>query len=269
VIVENAHEALITEEDAERIIEVRSGRACKKFTRTSNRTHNSRYLLSGGLFKCERCGSNMIGYRNSSEGIYYICGSQPYRRGMGCGPGVYVPKQAVEDEVLSGLRDLVGVCGDPNGFVRMVNQELKRIWQESVGYDPSVPTRVKEIENKIANIRKAVEDGLPDSQWAYTRMRELMGELDGLREKQVVTHEPAKIDVATALAYRKQTEKLLAAGSDTERKRMMKLWVDKVSLAPESLEVEITYKLPPSIVNSDGEGPRSHCIHQWLQVSCR
>lgn len=29
-------------------------------------------------------------YRNESR-PYYVCRSQPYRKGMGCGPGVYVP----------------------------------------------------------------------------------------------------------------------------------------------------------------------------------
>src|SRR5215831_13247578 len=74
-------------------------------------------------FRCQRCGSNMIGFRTSS-GEYYVCGSQPYRKGMGCGPGVYVPRRAVEAEVCQGLGQLLSLCADTEGFTRQVNAEL-------------------------------------------------------------------------------------------------------------------------------------------------
>ncbi len=63
----------------------------------------------------------MMGFR-SMDGRYYVCGSQHYRKGMGCGPGVYVPQAQVEAEVIGGLEQLVGLCADPQGFTRQVNQ---------------------------------------------------------------------------------------------------------------------------------------------------
>jgi DNA invertase Pin-like site-specific DNA recombinase len=125
VIVPNAHPALITEDEARAILFARRrAQATASIPSNRGRSLSSDYVLSGGLFQCARCGANMIGFRTSS-GEYYVCGSQPYRRGMGCGPGVYVPRHAVEAEVCQGLSGLLSVCADPDGFARQVNMELR------------------------------------------------------------------------------------------------------------------------------------------------
>ena len=254
VVVENAHPALITEAEVQQIIEIRKGRTCSKFTKTSNRTHSTSYLLSGGLFKCGRCGSNLMGIRKTKTASYYVCGSMPHRKGMGCGPAVYVAQSDIEREVIDGLSGLLGVCTDPNGFTRKVNKELKRIWEEAVGYDPGTPARILDIDGKIGHIRKAVEDGLSDAEWTNSRLKELMAERDRLSERTVSTGSAPQIDAKTAMAYRRQAEKVLSVGSNAERKQFLKTWVDKITIAPEELEVEITYKLPEPLVLSMGAG---------------
>ena len=211
-------------------------------------------LLGGGLFICGRCGSNLLGMRKTANASYYICGSQPHRRGLGCGSAVYVPQAEIEAEVTAGLTSLLGVCADANGFTRKVNEELRRIWQDSTGYDPAIPHKLRDIEAKIANIRKAVEDGLPDGEWAYSRMRELMVERDALSQQVTVTGEAPQIDVKTAMAYRVQADKIMMAGSYVEKKRLIRSCVDKITMAPDTLEVEINYKLPEAIGALSGSG---------------
>ena len=73
-----------TGEEAQKILEVRKTGGKKRFD-AGSRARVSTYLLSGGLFRCDRCQGNMIGFHTGS-GYYYVCGSQPYRKGMGCGP---------------------------------------------------------------------------------------------------------------------------------------------------------------------------------------
>ena len=221
-------------------------------------------LLGGGLFVCERCGSNLLGMRKTANASYYICGSQPHRRGMGCGTAVYVPQVEVESEVMVGLTSLLDVCADANGFTRKVNEELRRIWQDSTGYDPTIPHKLRDIEAKIANIRKAVEDGLPDGEWAYSRMRELMVERDALSQQVMVTGEAPQIDVKTAMAYRVQADKIMMAGSYVEKKRLLSAWIDKIQLAPETLEVDIRYKIPEPVVDRVGAGARFEAFNKQL-----
>lgn len=252
VVVDNAHEALISEETAQQIMAVRKGRSCSKFNKTSNRTHSSPYLLSGGLFKCSRCGANLVGFERTKEQKYYVCNSVPNRRGLGCGPGVFVPQQEIEREVFAGLQDLMGVCVDTKGFVRQVNAELKRIWEQTHGYDPNVGRSMQEISAKIDNIRQAIEDGLSDAGWANARLAELISQKDKLSLMATVQTTPPQIDASTALALRRDAEKILSHGTNAEKKRLVGAWVDEIKLAPESLEVEICYKIPEPVVDNMG-----------------
>jgi hypothetical protein len=66
----------------------------------------------------------------------------------------------------------------------------------------------------------------------------------------VVTGEPPQIDQETALAYRRQTEKVLAQGSPAERKQIVRTWVADMKLAPERLEVKMSYRIPEPVMHS-------------------
>jgi len=258
VTVENAHEAIITEDEAQQIIAAREKNKTKSFDKGYSRSKDSSYLLSGGLFSCGRCGSNLMGMRKTSEASYYICGSQPHRRGLGCGPAVYVPQAEVESEVMAGIAGMLSVCTDANGFTKIVNEELARIWEESTGYDPAIPQKLKDIDVKIANIRKSVENGMPDADWAYSRMRELIAEKETLSEKVTVTGQAPQISVKEAMAYRSLSGKIIANGTCAEKKKLVRSCVDKITMTPDTLEVEIQFKVPEAIGAYTGSGSRPY-----------
>ena len=165
-----------------------------------------------------------------------------------------MPQEEGEREVIRGLNRLLGVCTDRKGFVKEVNAELRRIWEDSNGYDPSAMSRLSEIDGKIANIRKAIEDGLADTTWANERLKALLAEREQASTASALVGEAPQIDCDTAMAYRHDAERLLAHGDTAERKRFVSLWVDKIQLAPETLEVEIHYKIPEPVVDSMGAG---------------
>ena len=251
VVVPNAHPPIITEDEAKAIAAARRHRReeNRRFDGGCRRSQTSSYLLSGGLFKCERCGSNMIGFR-TSKGQYYVCGSQPYRRGKGCGAGVYVPQEEVEAEVVRGLEGMMSVCADPKGFTRRVNEELRRLWAESTNHNPQAAEQLKQVEAKVANIHRALEDGLADAQWANSRLRELAAEREQLGRHATASTRPPQIDVGTVTAYREQVGRLFAHGKTVEKKQLLRKCVEEMKLAPERLEVEITYRIPEPVMNS-------------------
>ena len=264
VVVENAHPAIITADEAKAIASARRFQSrAKRFDLGYGKSRTSPYLCSGGLFKCARCGSNMIGFRTSS-GRYYVCGSQPYRRGMGCGPGVYVPQAQLESEVVTGLAELLGVCADPARFTRQVNSELRDIWKRERKRDPQQTSGPSELDDRIANVRRAIENGLQDADWANARLRELTAERQALQAA-ALSNRPPQIDTRTALAYRRDAEKLLASGTPAERKQPIRTCVQDMKLAPERFEVEITYRIPEPVMNGVVAGARFYtdrCGHR-------
>ncbi len=44
--------------------------------------------------------------------------------------------------------------------------------------------------------------------------------------------------------YRQQIDKVFAQGTPAQRKGLLRSWVEGITLAPERLEVEITYRVP-------------------------
>jgi len=255
IVVENAHPPLISEEEAKTIAEARARqRQQKSFDTGYHKSRSSTYLLTGGLFQCERCGANMVGFRKSDDRRYYVCGSEPYRKGLGCGPGIYVPQQALEAEVLTGVKELLGVCANAKGLTRQVNEDLRQAWEESRGHDPHAAQRLAETGAKIANIRNAIENGLMDAAWANERLPVLLAERERLLSSATVVGSAPQIDINATLAYRRQTEQILSHGEPQDKKQLMRKWVAEMKLAPEKLEVEITYRLPEPVMNTKVAG---------------
>ena|GEM_PF-5128898 len=119
----------------------------------------------------------------------------------------------------------------------------------SNGCDPDAPRRLQDIVVKIANIRRSIEDGLSDTGWANGRLRELLDDRLAIPSAAEAVGEPPQIDWQTAMGYRKDALRLVAHGTNAEKKRLLAAWVDKIELAPETLEVEIRFKVPEPVVD--------------------
>ncbi|HXX22158.1 MAG TPA: hypothetical protein VEO19_03295 [Terriglobia bacterium] len=135
-----------------------------------------------------------------------------------------------------------------------MNQELRRLWGES-GYVDSAQSRkeIAALETKIANIRRAIEDGLTDASRANSRLRELYAEREVLTAA-LNTPGPPQLDSATVMAYSRETAKLMESGHRAERKRLLRNWVHEIKLKPESLEVSISYRVPDVVMKGVGCG---------------
>jgi hypothetical protein len=109
---------------------------------------------------------------------------------------------------------------------------------------------------------------MPDTTWAYSRMQALLLEKQQLEEVPAVSGQPPRIDASTAMAYRRQTQKILSTGMNTERKQLLCSCADLTKLAPESLEVEITCKIPEPLVNMVGADSIVITNYPPLRMTC-
>ncbi len=249
MIVPNAHPALISEDEALTIYRVRQSKASARFDKGYSRSKKSNYLLSGGIFKCARCGANMIGFAKSNGKTYYVCGSLPNRKGLGCGPGVYVPQAGLEHRVLAGLKDSFAAFGNCRGFISKVNEQLEALWREQTGGQVDTARRIKEIDQKAENLWRAIEDGLCDATRANERLNELKRERSVLESLDSTVSKPPPVDAQVVRRYLADTEKLLSSGHSETRKEIIRQVVQEIKLAPEELQVDITYRIPEPILN--------------------
>jgi len=253
VVVENAHPALLTSDEAKAIVQARQVNSRKGFDNRSRNSRSSGNLLAGGLFKCGRCGSNMVGMDNG-KGQYYRCGSHAYRRGLGCGQGIYIPRTAVEAEVINGLQELIRDCSDSKGFATIINRNLFAQWQASSGHDPRAAKKLADIDRKIANLRQAMEDGFDSKEdllWAKTRLQQLNGEREQLQQQASAIDDIPHLDTGEAAKLRLALEKAFAQGTNATKKLLLRECVESVTLFPDEPVVDIHYSLPAAVLSTN------------------
>ena len=109
VIVENAHPALITADEATAIATARQKKASRHVhsIRTIEHSQTSRYLLSGGLFSARAAAAISSG-TIMPWAITTLCGSQAYRRWR-------MYSQEEVEELIKGLRERLALCADRRG----------------------------------------------------------------------------------------------------------------------------------------------------------
>ena len=153
-----------------------------------------------------------------------------------------------------GLSNVFSVYTDPKGFTRKVNTELRRLFELSNGADRNAARKIADIDTKIANIRQSIEDGLADVRWTNERLNSLFAEREQLSGSVPKPLSPPQINIATALQYRRNAEKVLESAEMKDRKRLLRSCIDTITLNPTELDVEIRYRIPEGIMNSEIAG---------------
>ena len=85
---------------------------------------------------------------------------------------------------------------------------------------------------------------------------ELRQEKKRLARKVAEPGKPRQIDAKEALAYRRRLRRLMAHGTPAERKKLVRACVSEMKLAPQDLEVEMTYKVPEPVMHNVVAGAR-------------
>jgi hypothetical protein len=204
----------------------------------------------------------MTGHTNRGRDGY-ICGAAKYRRGLGCGPRVFVEKELLEDAVWDTVQvwtDAV-MADDCQKVSAEVNEQLAAEWKAAGGADAAAAQgRLRSIDGKIRNLRAALEEGSTDVGWVNARLAELAKERAEALAAQgaaAVPSERPQVNADAVAGYLAGFRKLLPQADDQERRTMLWLLVEGVSLDPDEREVEIRVKLPANAVQRMEAAARS------------
>ena len=254
-IVENAHPAITTLEQAEAVGAVnerqsRLGRDKSKGRMAAVRTQGSRYLLTGGLLVCKRCGANMVGYRNQDR-LYYVCGAKAYRRGLGCGEALQVRKEAIEDAVVEEVGHLFDSWADTKRLMQMMNDELQALEQQESAESVEISRELARVEKETENLRKAIKAGLEDVGWANAELRRLKAEREALLERQeraAPRAEPMRMDLSLVEECRRAFAEVFAEGTNEEKRAFARLFMKRIDVEPDTGDVWMhLFSRPPAL----------------------
>ena len=254
-IVESAHPAIITLKQAEAIMSVneQQSRLCKdksKGRMAAVRTRGSRYLLTGGVLVCKRCGANMVGYRNQGR-LYYVCGAKAYRRGLGCGEGLQIRKEALEDAVVEEIGHLFDSWVDTKRLKQLMNEELQALEQQKSAGSVEITRELAKVGQETENLRAAIKAGLDDIGWANAELRRLKAQREQLvsqQEQAAARPEPKRVDLAFVEECKGAFGEVFANGTREEKRQFARLFVKRIDVDPETGDILMhLFGRPPTL----------------------
>ena len=195
-----------------------------------NRTHRSRYLLSG-LLRCGCCGGDFTIINKNR----FSCSTRK-RKGT-CDNAQSITVQEIEDRVLVGLKDRLMDPELVSAFVEGYQEAVRDEQEQAKAAKSQLEKRKAEIDRKIAGIFKAIEDGLYEPSMK-DRLADLKGQREAL-EAEFIMPEPTSIDVllhprATEI-YGRWVERLdqsLKGDNPHEATELVRSLIDHIDLTP-------------------------------------
>ena len=143
-----------------------------------------------------------------------------------------------------GVQQICSTLIDTEKLTRKVNKELKQLWEKKLGIDPSAPKKLKSIEGRIDNLMRSIEEGLAGTEYANSRIRQLMKEKAALERAVPGDTNPPQIDRGQIHAYLQKLAEALKGGNMKESRELARRCVEGIELAPEGPNVTIKYKTP-------------------------
>jgi len=249
-IIENAHPAIITQEEAEAIHAIREGRKARPGKRGPR---PAPYVLTGGLLTCAKCGANFIG--RHMHGIdYYVCGSQIYRHGADCSEGWYIRQEQADKAVFDVIENVLS--SDPallKTTIREYNNRINALVAMYKSAEADRRAEIRTLDEEIKNLMGSLANGINP-----VTVRDAINERVAHRTRlQAITDMelPAKItlkDVATCAAEVRQ----IAESREPDRKRSaIRRYIAALEAEPQNRTIRVLMQPLDSILSTFGGSP--------------
>jgi hypothetical protein len=236
-VVENAHPAIITPEEAEAIHAIRTqrasrpGKGCKV---------PSPWVLSGGLLVCAHCGANYAGRKKDSRN-YYVCGAHIYRDGIDCTKPWYLRSEDVESAAFDCVQMVL--ASDSKHTRRIVDSYNKWVESQAALYLSTQKSRQAELERlraEIENLTASLAAGVDPVtiRQAINERARHVEKLESLGNVELPTKLSVKDMDCQAVEVRK-----IAESRDTDRKRaILRDYIAAMTAYPEKRTVKVTVR---------------------------
>lgn len=258
VEVENAHPAIITQEELDKALFKKS--KARKIAPTG-RANTSSYLLTGTnlegmpMFICKSCGGNVIGYRSSSKHwSKYVCGISRYKGMAGCSHDYKVDQTWLEQRILAEIETRYTVPERIEQIIKGVKEEIQKGCKDYYKGIDELNKQKDTLEQQLKRLLDAVKAGFDPSIIANeaNEVKDQIRELEG--KIKIVKNNPpnqASIDEEEIKDFFINFSKTFENATIEERRKLVRTFVRQIELDPEMKEVRVQF-YPDNIVHSIG-----------------
>lgn len=255
VRIENAHPAIITQEECQALLALQAERRKEYGWPKADR---NRWLLTGKnllgepMFICAYCNANVIGMQETGRNKpKYGCGSIQYRGKDACYDTFRVEKEWLEEQIINRIRQRYLSTEEINKLVTEVNRVIA---ERTRGYEKTEAEIQKQLRAKtmaIESLLDSLEAALADYERKALIERIAKREAEkAVLERQLVELKKEKptvkpLDREKVLEYRRQFDKIIADGPNAEKKKYLSLFVHRLTLDPVKKEILVSFYSRP------------------------
>ena len=244
IIIPNGIPAMVSEELFNRVAE----RKEKNQHASAHNKGKERYILSTKLF-CGKCMTMMVGEsgqkKNGNIYRYYKCASA--KRKKGCDKKA-VRKEWIEDEVIKGLTIILN---DDATLSAMADKLLELLEEDNVVV-PALEAQLKEVQKSIANLIKAVEQGLL-TRSTKARLEELEAEEETLKESIFIEQNKVPRLSKEQILCVLERFRSLDLSIERNRERLVDALVKCIVLYDDKFIITVTFRDEPIVVMTSEE----------------
>ena len=244
VRVEDAHPAIVSQQDFQKAKKLRASRAPNKM---NPRRAASPYLLSG-LVRCETCGKAMTAAEaKSGRYTYYICHSL-LKRGKGTCETPRLNAKNFERLIVSEIRENVLTESNIRDLVKLLDEEMDGVAREQRERLENIEEELEDVKKRLSRIWQVIETTDIEMADASERIREHRER----KEKLEIASEEARallsdrrqfLDSADTIAtFAAEMSEFLKTSELTETKAFVRSFVKEIVVKPG--RAAIVYSIP-------------------------
>ena len=245
VRVEDAHPAIVTKQEFQRIAKMMQSRAPQK---VNPRRASSPYLLSG-LAKCETCGKAMTAAEaKSGKYTYYICHSL-LKRGKGACKTPRLNAKKFEKIIVDELRANILTESNIRELVKVVDEEMDGVASEQRDMLESIDGELEEVKKQLGRvwhfIAKSDSVDVAEASDLIVELRERKEKLEIATEeaRAVLSERRRFLDSADIIAdFAEEMSDFLKTSELTETRAFVHSFVKEVVVKPG--KAAIVYAIP-------------------------
>ena len=263
VITENAHPAIISQEELEEALERRRQ---NQYNAPDGATRTSSYLLTGKnfennlLFTCRSCGKSVIGYGNSSHNWKrYICGTNRTRGPVACDNNWLIDRDWLEESILLQIESRYTAPDKVDDLLKDIEQKAALKNKEVDKSISIVESQLKKCNTEIKHLLDAIKSGI-DPSLISEEVNALKLKRDGLEGKLATLRKSYStdhyIDIDALGRFFVNFRTAFTNATIEERRQLIRTFIRHVELVPETKEIRVEF-YPDHIVQSIGAGDRN------------
>jgi hypothetical protein len=243
--VKDAHPPILTQQEMEAVLLTNEERRNRwMIFHPTEVDRRSVYLLSGGPFRCGRCGRRMIG-KKRIDARYYVCSSVKIPGGA-CGPVEGIRKEALEILVT----DFILEQQWTPEFTRLVQRQVAKLGTAKANRSrDSVVKELARLKRQKSRLVDSIKKGVSPSALA-DEINDLQRQIES-RERELQSRSEATSAPSISSAWAAEFPRKFAAAPLHLQREYVRTFLKDMMVDPDTGEIRVNYYVERGLESHD------------------